>query len=150
MRFVFVDGYNVVNSWDILKKEKSISLESARQKLIDILDNYGAINGCKVILVFDGYKVAGNRESKYEYNKNLVVIFTKDGVTADAYIDPSVMNYAIQAVAGVVIAVGAAAGIYWRKAKKKIDKSLGIDENRNKEVESDDIMLDQAEDKQEK
>ena len=42
--------------------------------------------------------------------------------TADAYIDPSVMNYAIQAVAGVVIAVGAAAGIYWRKAKKKIDK----------------------------
>ena len=48
------------------------------------------------------------------------------------------------------IAVGAAAGIYWRKAKKKIDKSLGIDENRNKEVESDDIMLDQAEDKQEK
>ena len=66
--------------------------------------------------------------------------------TADAYIDPSVMNYAIQAVAGVVIA----AGIYWRKAKKKIDKSLGIDENRNKEVESDDIMLDQAEDKQEK
>ena len=63
--------------------------------------------------------------------------------TADAYIDPSVMNYAIQAV-------GAAAGIYWRKAKKKIDKSLGIDENRNKEVESDDIMLDQAEDKQEK
>ena len=60
--------------------------------------------------------------------------------TADAYIDPSVMNYAIQAVAG----------IYWRKAKKKIDKSLGIDENRNKEVESDDIMLDQTEDKQDK
>ena len=70
--------------------------------------------------------------------------------TADAYIDPSVMNYAIQAVAGVVIAVGAAAGIYWRKAKKKIDKSLGIDENRDKEVESDDIMLDQTEDKQDK
>ena len=92
MRFVFVDGYNVVNSWDILKKEKSISLESARQKLIDILDNYGAINGCKVILVFDGYKVAGNRESKYEYNKNLVVIFTKDGVTADAYIEKEVNN----------------------------------------------------------
>ena len=90
MRFVFVDGYNVVNSWDILKKEKSISLESARQKLIDILDNYGAINGCKVILVFDGYKVAGNRESKYEYNKNIVVIFTKDGVTADAYIEKEV------------------------------------------------------------
>ena len=92
MKFVFVDGYNVVNSWDILKKEKKVSLDSARQKLIDILDNYGAINGCKVILVFDGYKVAGNLESKYEYNKNLVVIFTKDGVTADAYIEKEVNN----------------------------------------------------------
>lgn len=102
MRFVFVDGYNVVNSWDILKKEKSVSLESARQKLIDILDNYGAINGCKVILVFDGYKVAGNRESKYEYNKNLMVIFTKDGVTADAYIEKEVNHigrkYEVQVV----------------------------------------------------
>lgn len=102
MKFVFVDGYNVVNSWDILKKEKSVSLESARQKLIDILDNYGAINGCKVILVFDGYKVAGNRESKYEYNKNLVVIFTKDGVTADAYIEKEVNHigrkYEVQVV----------------------------------------------------
>ena len=70
--------------------------------------------------------------------------------TADAYIDPSVMNYAILGTVGVVLVVAAPAGIYWRKAKKKIDKSLGIDENRNKEVESDDIMLDQAEDKQEK
>ena len=48
MRFVFVDGYNVVNSWDILKKEKSVSLESARQKLIDILDKK------KIISTYDG------------------------------------------------------------------------------------------------
>ena len=50
-----------------------------------------------------------------------------------AYIDPST----IQAIAGVVIAVGAVAGIYWRKAKKKVNEKLGLDENRNKEVESD-------------
>ncbi len=56
-----------------------------------------------------------------------------------AYIDPSVMTYAIQAIAGVVIAAGAAIGIYWRRAKKKVGDKLGIDENRNKEVESDDI-----------
>ena len=34
------------------------------------------------------------------------------GANASAYIDPSVMTYLIQAVAGVVIAVGAAVGIY--------------------------------------
>ena len=36
------------------------------------------------------------------------------------YIDPSVMTYAIQAIAGVIIAVGAFLGIYLRKAKKKL------------------------------
>ena len=55
------------------------------------------------------------------------------------YIDPSVVTYLIQAVAGVVIAVGAAVGIYFRKAKKKVNDKLGIDENKNKEVETDKI-----------
>lgn len=57
------------------------------------------------------------------------------------YIDPSVMTYAIQAIAGIVIAVGTFVGIYFRKAKKKINNKLGIDENRNKEVESDEIIV---------
>ena len=61
------------------------------------------------------------------------------GVNGSAYIDPSVMTYVIQAVAGVVVAVGAIVGIYWRRAKKKVSKMLGVDENKNKEVESDDI-----------
>ena len=55
------------------------------------------------------------------------------------YIDPSVTTYLIQAIAGVVIAVGAGLAIYFRKAKKKMNEKLGIDENKNKEVESDDI-----------
>lgn len=63
------------------------------------------------------------------------------GVNAQAYIDPSVATYAIQAVAGIVIAVGAAVGIYFRRAKKKMSEKLGVDENRNKEVESDDIEI---------
>ena len=55
------------------------------------------------------------------------------------YIDPSVTTYLIQAIAGVGIAVGAGLAIYFRKAKKKMNEKLGIDENKNKEVESDDI-----------
>lgn len=65
------------------------------------------------------------------------------GANACAYIDPSVMTYAIQAIAGIVIAGGAAAGIYFRKAKKKVNEKLGIDENKNKEVESDEITVDE-------
>ena len=65
-----------------------------------------------------------------------------------AYLDPSVMTYAIQAIAGVVIAIGAVAAVYWRKAKKKVSSKLGIDENKNKEVESDDILIkDEADNK---
>lgn len=72
------------------------------------------------------------------------------GANANAYIDPSVMTYLIQAVAGVVIAVGAVIGIYWRRAKKKVNTALGIDENRNKEVESDDIVVAQQPSEEEK
>ena len=57
------------------------------------------------------------------------------------YIDPSVMTYAIQAIAGIAIAIGAFVGIYLRKAKKKINKTLNIDENKNKEVETDEIIV---------
>lgn len=92
MKFIFIDGYNVINSWSNLKKEKEISLDSARQKLIDILHNYGAIHQCKIMLVFDGYRVVGNLENKYEYNKNITVIFTKSGETADAYIEREIHN----------------------------------------------------------
>ena len=58
-----------------------------------------------------------------------------------AYIDPSVMTYAIQAIAGIAIAIGAFVGIYLRKAKKKINEKLNIDENKNKEVETDEIII---------
>lgn len=65
------------------------------------------------------------------------------GLNANAYIDPSVMTYMIQVVAGIVVAVGAVVGIYFRKAKKKVSEKLGIDENKNKEVESDDILVEE-------
>ena len=52
--------------------------------------------------------------------------------SASAYLDPSVMTYTIQVVAGVVVAVGAVVGIYWRKAKRKVENKLGIDENSKK------------------
>lgn len=67
-----------------------------------------------------------------------MLLFGRD---VNAYIDPSVMTYMIQAVAGIVIAIGAVAGIYFRRMKKKVNDKLGIDENRNKEVESDEIRI---------
>ena len=62
-------------------------------------------------------------------------------INAKAYIDPSVMTYTIQAVAGVSIAIGAAIAMYWRSVRKKLNKKLGVDENKNKEVEKDEIVF---------
>lgn len=92
MKILFVDGYNVLNNWSELKNEKEYSFEGARQKLIDIMHNYASYNNCKVILVFDGYKVLGNLEAIEEVNKNLKIIFTKEGETADSYIEREVHN----------------------------------------------------------
>ena len=59
-----------------------------------------------------------------------------------AYVDPSVMTYTIQAVAGAVIALGAVIGVTWRVMKKKTQKVLKIDENQKKEVEEDVQIID--------
>lgn len=54
-----------------------------------------------------------------------------------AYIDPSVMSYTVQAIAGVAIALGVVFGVVWRKIKKGTNKVLRRDENSGKEVEDD-------------
>ena len=56
---------------------------------------------------------------------------------ASAYLDPSVMTYTVQVVAGVAVAAGAVVGVLWRRAKKKVQDKLGIDENAKKEVEEE-------------
>ena len=90
MKTIFVDGYNVVNSWPDLKQKKDFSFEGARQTLIDKLHNYGVFKACKIVLVFDAHKVVGSLEKKEEINKNISVVFTKDGETADNYIERNV------------------------------------------------------------
>jgi hypothetical protein len=54
-----------------------------------------------------------------------------------AYIDPSVMSYTVQAIAGVAIALGVVFGVFWRKVKKGTNKVLRRDENSGKEVEEE-------------
>lgn len=54
---------------------------------------------------------------------------------AYAYVDPSVMTYTIQAVAGVAVALSAVAGVAFRRTRRALFKLLKIDENANKIVE---------------
>ena len=63
-------------------------------------------------------------------------------IVSPLYIDPSVMTYAIQAIAGAVIAIGAVVAVVWRKAKKKVAETLKIEEKTNKEVEDEVRLVD--------
>ena len=62
-----------------------------------------------------------------------LMVFTMPA--AHAYIDPSATTYLIQAIAGIVIAVGSVGIIFWRRAKKKLKDKVGIDFDKNKETE---------------
>lgn len=91
MRKVFVDGYNVLNSWPELREIMKYSIEASRQKLIDILQNYAVFTGYKVYIVFDAHMRKGSLGSKEVYS-GVEVIYTKEGETADSYIEKAVNN----------------------------------------------------------
>lgn len=61
---------------------------------------------------------------------------------AYAYVDPSVMTYTIQAVAGAAVALSAVAGVAFRRTRRKIYQIFGVDENAHKLVEEDVAPID--------
>lgn len=101
MGYVFVDGYNVINSWPELDRIKKYSFESARTKLIEMIQNYAAYKGCKVFIVFDAHLVSGSLEKKEKLG-NIIIVFTKEGETADSYIEKFVNSIGRKAEVCVV------------------------------------------------
>lgn len=84
--FLLVDGYNIIFSWKELNELSKIDLSAARDALIDKLCNYQGYKKCNLILVFDAYKVKGNKGEIVKYN-NIDVVYTKEAETADMYIE---------------------------------------------------------------
>lgn len=58
------------------------------------------------------------------------------------YIDISAVSYVIPLIVGVAVAVGSWFYLRFRRAKAKVAKTLGIDENAGKEVEEDVVITD--------
>ena len=83
--YLLVDGYNIIFAWQELKELAEINIDSARDKLIEKLANYQGYKGCKLILVFDAYKVRGGKENVIKQG-NLWIVYTKEAETADRYI----------------------------------------------------------------
>ena len=74
-------------------------MDLARSKLVNLMCNYRGLHRCKVILVFDAYRIKGNTGSVETVN-NISVVYTKEAETADSYIERTThelsKNYRVQ------------------------------------------------------
>lgn len=85
-KYIIVDGYNIIFAWEELAALARNDLDAARRRLCDILSSYAGFTKCRLVLVFDGYKQKGNPGEKSQFH-NIQVVYTKEGETADAYIE---------------------------------------------------------------
>ena len=101
--YLLIDGYNIIFAWEELKNIAKDSLDDARNMLIDRVCSYKAMRPYEIILVFDAYKVKGNR-GEVEKVHNITVVYTKEAQTADAYIEKAAYelgkNHHVQVATG--------------------------------------------------
>jgi hypothetical protein len=83
--YLFIDGYNIINQWQYYR-DVSGNIENSRNKLIELLVEYQAYKGLKVVVVFDAHLVKGSQEKK-ELVSEVEVVYTKEHETADSYIE---------------------------------------------------------------
>ena len=98
-KYIIVDGYNIIFAWEELAAQARSDLDAARRQLCDALSSYAGFTKCRLVVVFDGYKQKGNPGEKSQFH-NIQVVFTKEGETADAYIESLAYeignNYAVR------------------------------------------------------
>ena len=84
--YLLVDGYNIIFAWDELNSLAKADINAAREALVNLLSNYQSIRKCRLIVVFDAYKVKGGVGS-IEKRHGLHIVYTKEAETADMYIE---------------------------------------------------------------
>ncbi len=78
--YLIVDGYNIIFAWDELKDLARQNIDSARDRLKDILLNYQAYRSCHLLVVFDAYRVKGNSGRTEVYDgKSRSMVKANDG-----------------------------------------------------------------------
>ncbi len=90
---LIVDGYNTIFAWDELKELAAEDLGASREKLLDVLSNYGTYLGKNIMVVFDAYRRPRGTEIS-ENRGNVTVVYTKEDETADQFIERTVLENA--------------------------------------------------------
>lgn len=82
---LLVDGYNMIGAWKILRDLRDDHFEEARDKLVELLAEYKAVKGWRVIIVFDAHLVPGTEQLYMQHD--VEVIYTRKNETADERIE---------------------------------------------------------------
>lgn len=85
MNVIVVDGYNIIGAWDELIRLKRKDIGEARNRLIEMLAEYKAYTGDRIIVVFDALYVKGIEQKTAKFD--IEIIFTKEEETADECIE---------------------------------------------------------------
>src|SRR5699024_1549410 len=91
MDVLLVDGYNIIGDWDELIKLREQDIAQARKRLIELMEEYQAYTGRRVIIVFDALYVKGTEH--HELYNNLEIIYTREEETADECIERLVKSF---------------------------------------------------------
>ena len=98
-KYLIVDGYNIIFAWEDLAEQARSDLDAARRQLCDALSSYAGFTKHRLVVVFDGYKQKGSTGEKSQFH-NIQVVFTREGQTADRYIEELAAeignNYAVR------------------------------------------------------
>ena len=82
---LLVDGYNMIGAWKELRPLRDENFEDARDRLVELMAEYKAVKGWRVIIVFDAHLVPGTEQLYIQHD--VEVIFTRKNETADERIE---------------------------------------------------------------
>ena len=82
---LLVDGYNMIGAWKELRLLRDENFEDARDRLVELMAEYKAVKGWRVIVVFDAHLVPGTEQLYIKHD--VEVIFTRKNETADERIE---------------------------------------------------------------
>lgn len=138
---LFVDGYNMIGAWpELVRLKRADKMQDARDLLLHELSNYAKYEGVDVRVVFDAQFVPGIQHTYEQYE--LSVIFTKEGETADSYIEREVgeENLLLTNVAVATSDLAEQWIVFQRGASRKSANELFKDIKRTKQA----IQVDSA------
>ena len=78
-----VDGYNLLHS---LKEYREEDFQILRDKVVDMVCDFGGYVNAQCVLVFDAYKTEEKRARTIAHD-NITIVYTKNKQTADEYIE---------------------------------------------------------------